>query len=74
MNIKRKGQRNDSSFRHVECEVTFVYSDGDIQEAVTYADLKLSRIWAGIQVWNHQHTGGWQILRVERVTGEKGKK
>jgi len=48
MNIKRKGQRNDSSFRHVECEVTFVYSDGDIQEAVTYADLKLSRIWAGI--------------------------
>ena len=48
MNIKSKGQRNDSSVRPVECEVTFVYSDGDIQEAVKYADLKLSRIWAGM--------------------------
>ena len=43
-NIKSKGQKDDSSFGHVESEVTFVYPDGDIQETVKYTGLKLSRI------------------------------
>lgn len=38
----------DSSFRHVEFEMTFVYPDGDIQEAVKYTGLELSRVWAGL--------------------------
>lgn len=33
-NIKGKGQHDDSSFGHDEFEVTFVYPEGDIHEAV----------------------------------------